>query len=215
MRDAALLLGAILLGVIWGGPLPALAAHSFTAHMTMHMGVVAICAPLIALGIAGGPLDPSPRHPLLFGPLIAAMLEFVVVWGWHLPVLHGAARSRTLLLVLEQGSFVAVGVLVWVACFGFGRDSRTGRSLLGTLGLLITSMHMTLLGALIAFAGRPLYRHAGHVGDAAAQVADQQIGGIVMLLIGGLAYLIGGLVLMGRVLLAEPDPPSGRQEVAR
>jgi hypothetical protein len=30
-----------------------------------------------------------------------------------------------------------------------------------------------------------------------------------------LAYLIGGLVLMGRVLLAEPDPPSGRREVAR
>lgn len=215
MRDAALIIGAILLGLIWGGPLPAMAAHSFTAHMTMHMGVVAICAPLIALGIAGGALDPSPRHPLLFGPLIAAMLEFVVVWGWHLPVLHGAARSSTLLLVFEQGSFLLVGVLVWVACLGHTPTTRLSRGLTGTLGLLITSMHMTLLGALIAFAGRPLYRHAGHMGDPAAQVADQQLGGIVMLLAGGAAYLIGGLVLMGRVLLAEPETPGERREAAR
>jgi putative membrane protein len=51
-------------------------------------------------------------------------------------------------------------------------------------------MHMTLLGALLALAPRPLY-HA----HASAALADQQLGGALMLTVGGVVYLGGGLVL--------------------
>ena len=44
-------LGRWLLGVAasspaWAGPLPAMAAHSFAAHMSLHMLVVAVAARL-------------------------------------------------------------------------------------------------------------------------------------------------------------------------
>ena len=45
---------------------------------------------------SGSPARASIRrrlHPLLFAPLLAMALEFVVVWGWHAPVLHAAARA--------------------------------------------------------------------------------------------------------------------------
>jgi putative membrane protein len=38
-----------------------------------------------------------------------------------------------------------------------------------------------------------------------AQVADQQLGGIIMLLVGGAAYLGGGIFLMARIF-AEREP---------
>ena len=46
MRRALLILGLLVLAVVWLGPLPQLARHAFFAHMTMHMGVVAMAAPL-------------------------------------------------------------------------------------------------------------------------------------------------------------------------
>ncbi|MDF2620358.1 MAG: Cytochrome c oxidase caa3-type, assembly factor CtaG-related protein [Xanthobacteraceae bacterium] len=202
MKTLALGSGLLLLALVWGGPLPAMAAHSFSAHMTMHMSVVALAAPLIAAGLVGTSFDPTGRLPLLFSPLLAAMLEFVVVWGWHLPALHGAARAGGVLLVVEQASFLAAGLLLWLSCLGRAAGGTVAGALIGTLGLLVTSMHMTLLGALIAFAGRPLYGHV-HGGDATSVVADQQMGGVIMLLAGGAAYLAGGLFLMARVVLSE------------
>ncbi|HEX2529106.1 MAG TPA: cytochrome c oxidase assembly protein [Geminicoccus sp.] len=203
MRWRWLLAGVLVLAALWLGPLRPAASHSFTAHMTIHMGVVAVAAPLIATSIAGTRFDPSARHPILFGPLPASLVELIVVWGWHAPALHEAARSEPVVFLIEQASFLASGLLVWIACLGFAASGRTGRSLLGTLGLLLTSIHMTLLGALLAFAQRPLFGHAGLHG-----LDDQQQGGVVMLLVGGASYLIGGLVLMARVL----REPAGANE---
>nr|WP_241769342.1 cytochrome c oxidase assembly protein [Sphingomonas melonis] len=69
--------------------------------------------------------------------------------------------------------------------------------------MLVTSMHMTLLGALIGLAPRPLYMHHGP--DA---LADQQLAGVVMLLVGGIAYLIGGLAMLGRLLQPREGAPA-------
>lgn len=201
-RGLSLIAGFAVLALAWGGPLPGLTAHSFAAHMTLHMSVVALAAPLIALGIAGGRYDPSSRLPRLFSPLVAAMLEFAVIWGWHMPALHHAARASMPLFMLEQGSFLLAGLLLWMSCFGnagVAGKVAGGAALVGTLGLLLTSMHMTLLGALVSFAGRPLYAHGAHA-NAASALADQQLGGVIMLLAGGLVYLAGGLALMARVV---------------
>ncbi|MBS7539592.1 cytochrome c oxidase assembly protein [Ancylobacter lacus] len=215
-RRAAILAGLALLALLWAGPLRGAGHHGFTAHMAMHMGVVALAAPLLALGLAGGRLDPTPRHGALLAPLPLAMLEFAAVWSWHVPALHEAARASGAVFALEQASFLGAALLLWLACLGAAE--REGRRLLGALALLITSMHMTLLGALIAFASRPLYGHGGHGAGPAAQVAeqvaeqvaDQQMGGIVMLLVGGAVYLAGGVALMAGVLFAEPDRETAR-----
>ncbi|MDQ3585340.1 MAG: cytochrome c oxidase assembly protein, partial [Acidobacteriota bacterium] len=82
MRRVLLVLGLLTLAAAWLGPLPQLARHAFFAHMTMHMGVVAVAAPLIALGVAGGQFDPVRHAPVLFAPVPASVLELVVVWAW-------------------------------------------------------------------------------------------------------------------------------------
>ncbi len=193
-------LGLAVLAGAWIGPLPALAGHAFTAHMTMHVAVVAVSAPLLAVGLAGTRLDPARLLPGLATPVAASVLELLVVWGWHAPLLHQAARSLPHALAWEQAMFLAAGLLVWSSAFGGRPERRAARAGAGIAALLLTSMHMTLLGALLTLAPRPLYAHHAHGFAGLSPLEDQQIGGVVMLAFGGLSYLIGGLVLLARML---------------
>jgi putative membrane protein len=206
MRKVMAISGGLVLALAWAAP-PALGIGAgFAGHMIAHVAVVAIAAPLLAIGLAGSRLDPTPVAPLLFAPMGAMGLEFVVVWGWHAPLLHAAARHSLAVFTLEQASFLAVGLLVWLAAFGRGRGPTRAAWGAGILALFLTSMHMTMLGALLALSPRPLYGHA-HAGSGFAGLPpldDQHLGGAVMLLVGGASYLIGGLVLIAR-LLRQPD----------
>jgi putative membrane protein len=201
-------LGVLTLAAAWLGPLARLAPGSFSAHMTMHMGVVAVAAPLLSLGLAGGTFDPVRRAPRLLAPIPASVVELLVVWAWHAPVLHHAARHSAAGLLFEQGSFLASGLLVWLSAFGGGVREERERRAAGVVALLLTSMHMTLLGALLALARRPLYAHgsAGDTIEGLEALDDQHLGGAIMLLVGGISYLAGGLGLTFRLLRERRTP---------
>jgi putative membrane protein len=183
------------LALVWG--LPRGGLPPFSAHMLAHMVLVAVAAPLLAVGLAGTRFDPVLRAPRAMSALGASMIELVVVWAWHAPLLHHAARHTSGAAVLEQASFLVSGLWLWGAALGGGAELRRQRAVEGVTGLLFTSMHMTLLGALLGLATRPLYGHG--------TVLDQQVGGAVMLLLGGVSYLLGALWLTGD-LLRERSP---------
>ncbi|WP_108396356.1 cytochrome c oxidase assembly protein [Devosia submarina] len=196
--------GLLVLLLAWAGPLPHMVQGSFTAHMALHMAVVGIGVPLLAAGI--GPFVGARgwlRSQLAL-PIAASIIDFVVVWGWHAPALHHASRSSYLALTIEQLSFAAVSLLVWLVALTSTGETRRSAALAGAMALFFTSMHMTLLGALIGLAPRAIFGdHAHHATPTSALLADQQLGGVIMLAIGGVIYLAGGLVLMARVLQRE------------
>jgi putative membrane protein len=211
MQGVVFFLGLLTLAGAWFGPLPRLAAHAFSAHMVMHMSVVAVAAPLLACGVAGGRLDPVRKAPALFTPIPVSLVELVVVWAWHTPALHHVARHSLSGLVVEQGTFLLSGLVLWLSAFGGDDEQRRSRAAAGILALLLTSMHMTVLGVLLALPPRPLYAHVGVVAGL-TPLQDQHLGGAIMLLIGGVSYLIGGLwltreVLRGRVYKHEEPQP--------
>jgi putative membrane protein len=194
MRHSLLIVGLLTLAAAWLMPLPQIAGQSFWGHMTMHVAVVAVAAPLLALGIAGGKLDPVPKAPKLFAPIPASIVELVVVWAWHAPLLHHAARHSTGGLVAEQATFLLTGLVMWLSAFGGDAANASSRRAAGIVGLLLTSMHMTLLGALLALAPRPLFHHTER-DSTLTPLDDQHLGGAIMLLVGGISYLAGGLWL--------------------
>jgi putative membrane protein len=198
-RRVLLIAGLLTLAAAWLGPLPEMAQRAFSAHMMMHMGVVAVAAPLVALAIAGGPHDPVRSSPDLFSPIPASLLELVVVWAWHAPTLHHAARHSSAAFIGEQAMFFVSGLFVWLSAFGGDIWRDRPRRGAGLVGLLLTSMHMTLLGALLALAPRPLYNHLAGF-SALTAIQDQHLGGAIMLLIGGVSYLAGGLWIMAGLL---------------
>lgn len=197
MNRAPLLAGLALVPVGW-----AISPFGMTGHMAAHMIAVAIAAPLIALRLQGSRFDPATRLARLATPLPAALVEAVVVWGWHVPALRRLVAHAPLWLGVEQAMFLAAGLLLWSAVLAPRHRAA------GVAALLVTSMHMTLLGALIGLAprnlyGGPLYTHHG-----VAALADQQLAGVVMLLVGGIAYLIGGLAMLGRLLQPREGVPA-------
>jgi putative membrane protein len=189
----------LVLAVLWLGPLPELAVRSFAAHMTMHMGVVAVAAPLLALGLAGGTYDPVRKASAIFAPIPLSLLELVVVWAWHAPALHHTARHSVAGLMVEQSMFLFSALLVWLSVFGGAVQQRSMHAAAGVIALLLTSMHMTLLGALLALPHRPLYVHNVEL-SWLTPLQDQHLGGAIMLLVGGVSYLAGGLWLTARLL---------------
>lgn len=218
-----LALGLALLALLWSGTVPGRALSpvgpdSFSAHMIRHMGIVAVASPLLAIGLSRL-LPALPRRMPPGLAILASFAEFVVVWGWHAPALHDAARASMPLLLLEQASFLLAGLALWLGAFGTapakaraetredGRAARAG----GVLALLLTSMHMTLLGALLLLGPRPLYAFGDlcRPGETMSPLGDQALGGVIMLLVGGTAYLAGGLALLRPLLGGGTDVERG------
>ena len=201
MRLLALVTGLAVLAAIWLGPLLGPWRASLAAGMVAHMGVVAVAAPLIAIGLPER-WRPGRSMPAAL-PVLASLLELIAVWGWHAPIMRAAAESSVVATVAEQGTFLTVGVLLWST--SFAAPGQRTHAATGAVALLLTSIHMTLLGALLALSPRPLYGTGevtcfGIVLDAGR---DQQFGGVIMLLVGAVVYLAGGLSLIIR-LLAPP-----------
>jgi putative membrane protein len=179
--------------------------------MTLHMAVVAVAAPLISVAIAGQRRDPVRRWPKLFAPVIASVGELVIVWAWHSPRLHHWARFDTAGFVVEQAMFLFAGMWVWLSAFGGPQPRSKERSGAGVIALLLTSMHMTLLGALLALSPRVLFAHHAtsmRLMRSLDPLADQQLGGAIMLTVGGIAFLAGGLVLIRDLLVQLPADKS-------
>ena len=191
----------LLLAVAWLAVLPFGGRDSFTIHMIVHMSVVAGAAPLVAVALSGTRYDVTMRWAW-FSPAIASLVELLAVWGWHLPSARAFADASWSATVLEQITFFGAGTLLWLSCLGGAPEGREGRRLAGTVGLLFTSMHMTLLGALLALSPRPLYGTADVTcfGILLNAGVDQQTGGVVMLLVGAAVYLAGGVVLLSSAL---------------
>ena len=179
--------GIIVLVLAWAGPLPGLVQSSFAAHMALHMLVTGVAAPLLAAGLAPQVV----RRGGVAIPVMASLLDFAVIWGWHAPALHEAARTGATVLAMEQASFLVVSVTVWVVALA-------APPLIGMLELLFTSMHMVFLGALIGLAPRAKYHDHGQA------LVDQQVGGAIMLGVGGVVYLAGGLWIAANLLRLRP-----------
>ena len=192
---------AVLVG-LWSGPLAPLSGVSFTAHMALHLGLVLVAAPLLALGIARLGVFRGVR----LGPgsaLAFAAVEMLAVWAWHAPAMHAAAALRAWAFALQQASFLGAGLLVWLPGLA---DRGRGAAAAGALAMAASMTHMTMLGVLLAVAPRLVYPDSLCGGAFGLDpLSDQRVGGALMALAGGLVYLAGALWFTSRLLDDAPE----------
>src|SRR3546814_18567218 len=108
-RVSLLCIAAGALVLVWGGAASPRAAGPFSAHMIVHVTVMALAAPLIAIDLAGSAWDPPRRWPWLAAPMAAMLAELAVAWGRHLPLLPPAAGSATAAPAAQQDSLLGGG----------------------------------------------------------------------------------------------------------
>lgn len=212
LRVVCLLAGLGVLAGLWLGRLPEMSHTAFSPHMILHLGIVTFACPLIALFL--GRLVPSPteRGDALSWALLASFFEMVVVWGWHMPVLHALAARNDAAFVCQQLSFVLAGLAVWTVAASARTRAAAGA---GALALFLTFMHMSMFGLLITLAPRLIYEPDLCLGAfGLSSLDDQRFGGILMAVLGGMPYLLGTAITAYRFVAEDGKAHGGRAPVA-
>jgi cytochrome c oxidase assembly factor CtaG len=206
--------GWLVLVVALASPLHAASRSVFTAHMIEHSLVIMVGAPLLVMGrplpVLIWALPKGWRAVLgLFGrsravgsawaaatsPFWATALHGMAIWVWHVPGFFEGALTREWAHWLQHLSFLGTAVLFWWAVLACLDRQRAGSAL---ASLFITALHTSLLGALLVFAGHPLY--PVQLVDSARwgldALEDQQLAGLVMWVPGGLVYAVAALLVL-------------------
>lgn len=193
---AAFLTGLLLLGATLSPAADRLAERSFAGHMTQHMVILIVVAPLLALGGAGLVLTMALPHsarrllsrirtsaPLrwtrkpLHRSLIGGLLFTGVLWLWHLPAAYMLAEDNEGVHAIEHVSYLVVAWLLFAAVLTPARHRLNGP--LAFLLLFAVGMAGAALGAVLTFAPAPLYPPQAFAAGADA-LNDQQLAGLIM-----------------------------------
>jgi putative membrane protein len=207
--------GWLALAIALLSPLHTMGSVLFTAHMLQHELLMLVAAPLLVLGrpvvtCLWGLASPWRRAPArlnklcwvqkgwqgLTHPLLAWSLQAVALWTWHTPGLFQAALAHRWLHTLQHLSLLAsAGLFWWALIRGRQWSMRSGAAV---LYVFMTSAYSGALGALLTFAALPWYPAYAQTTMAGGltPLEDQQLGGLLMWVLGGIPYLIAGLALM-------------------
>lgn len=189
------LTAALLGGLLFVSPLCALGSALFAFRTGHHLVLLLLLAPLLVF--AAGETGSRRFLPLPF----ATFLQAAVLWAWHAPPLYAAALSSDAMFWVMQVTLVASAAAWWAAL-------RRASALSATASVLATMVQMGLLGALLVFAGRPIY--APHLLTTMAwgmgPLEDQQIAGLIMWVGGSGAYLALAAALLYRALAPSAAP---------
>lgn len=173
-------------------PLCALSVALFSARVGQHMILILIAAPLLAFGRpdrafgwerAGG------------GITAGTVLLAAALWFWHLPAPYDVTLRNDAAYWLMHVTLLGAGYLFWRAKLTAMVENCAGAVTAG----LATAMQMSLLGAVLTFSASVLY--ASHLATAAqwglTPLEDQQLGGLIMWVPGGLVLIASSLAAIG------------------
>ncbi len=189
-RMNAALAGWTVITLALISPLCNLSVALFTARVGQHMIIALIGAPLVALGL--------PRRKAAVSELWLATAVFgLMLWLWHAPVPYEATFASWAVYWMMHVTLFASALWLWSALF-----STHGKIWPALGASFLTTMHMSLLGALLTFSPHPLF--AVHFLTTAAwdlsPLEDQQIGGLIMWIPAGVLLMTYALVAFGREL---------------
>ncbi len=212
LRVSYFVAGVVIMCATLLPPADAFADRSFAAHMAQHLILTLVGPPLLLLGaplLLCVSLPPaniarsiarivqrSPVHTV-FSPVVAWLFYVATIWVVHLSPLYEAALQHEWVHVLEHALFVFAALLFWMPVVQVGYVPWPLSYAARTLYLFLAIPQGAFLGLVIYSARYVLYPHYT-VGRSFAQaMLDQQNGGVIMWMAGGLGLLIAFITTIG------------------
>ena len=205
--------GLAAIGVALASPIETYEGSLFSVHMLQHLVLMLLAAPLL---LAGGPITltlrsstPDVRRRLLWilhSPVLKAIsfpvftwLLFVAVnWGWHFSTLYNDALENTLLHYFQHATFLVAALLFWWPITGVDPSPWRMPYPVRLFYLFLALPQNSFLGVALLSAGEVLYPHYVTNGRpwGPTPLEDQQLGGVLMWVIGDIAFLIGMVIVI-------------------
>ncbi len=200
--------GLAAIGVALLSPIEAYEGTLFSVHMVQHMLLELVAAPLL---LAGAPItltlrtsSPAVRRALLrvlhsralralSFPVVAWILFAAVNWGWHFSVLYDEALENTALHYLQHATFLGAALLFWWPVIGADPSPWRLPHPVRLLYLFLAMPQNSFLGVALMSASTVLYPHYLTNGRTwgMTPIDDQALGGVIMWVVGDLAFLAG------------------------
>jgi len=220
-RVAAFAASLLVLLASLNGPLHDLSdQYLFSAHMVQHLILTLLFPPLFLYGV---PADLGRRvippgwvrrlGVRLVQPISAALVFTVPIVLWHLPSFYEAAMRHHGLHIVQHLVFLATSVVMWWPVLSplpeLPRASYPGQ----LLYLFLLGIPMSVVGAMITLADTPLYPFyvAAPRVWGLSPLDDQQIGGLIMWVPGGLVFWLAMTVVWFRWSVREEQGDAERQ----
>lgn len=185
-RRRAGLAGIAALAILFVSPLCALGVALFSARAVHHLLLIGVAAPLLAMA---WPVDRPVRGRIA----ITLPLSTATLWAWHVPALYDAALGHVGIYWLMQATLLGSAWAYWASV-------RRASPMEAVAGIAGGAVQMGFLGALLTFAGRPLYAPhlATTISFGIGPLADQQLAGLVMWVPGMVPYALAAAWVAAR-----------------
>jgi cytochrome c oxidase assembly factor CtaG len=238
-RAALFYAGLATIVIALSSPIDSLSETLFWVHMTQHVLLLTVAAPLIVLGapwmsmwrplplswrratartVARSPsLRPLRAGARALGRPLGAWLAFSIdLVVWHIPAVYDVTLRNVAVHALEHATFLLVGILLWAQVLA----SPPLRVRLAPLERVRYMLAATVVGWVIslvlAFATTPLYPFYAHLSHRPGEISalvDQQLAAGVMLVPGSLTMSM--FVFIGLYRWLGQDEEERRREPRR
>jgi putative copper resistance protein D len=205
--------GLVAIAVALTSPIEAYEGLLFSVHMIQHMLLELVAAPLL---LAGAPITlalrvSSPRvrrgllavlqsrvvHVISF-PVIAWVLFAAVNWGWHFSTLYDQALENDLLHYVQHATFLGAALLFWWPAIGADPSPWRLPHPMRLFYLFLAMPQNSFLGVALLQTSTVLYPHYVTNGRTwgPSPLEDQHLGGVLMWVMGDMAFLAGMAVVV-------------------
>ncbi len=221
-RLCSFLAGLAVLWLAIGSPMDGFADALLSAHMVEHLALMMFVPPLVLYGWPTVPLLRGlPRVVVrwIVGPLLRVrglrrfghwLVTPVVAWfamngtllAWHLPAAYDFALEHEGWHDVEHLCFLWSSMLFWWCVVRPWPNDRRRRSW-WVLGYLLSADFVnTALSGFLAFCGRPLYPYYAAQPNVfgVSLVGDQQLGAVVMWVVGSLVFVVPAMAITVKML---------------
>ena len=190
--------------------------YLFSVHMVQHLLLEIIAVPLLILGIPAKMAAYFMRWKPLRSianvvgtPMIAWMIGVGTLWIWHWPPLYNLTLKSTTIHFLEHVAFVVSATIFWYALLDPIEKYRL-QTPQAIVYLFTAGLVNTLLAILLTFAPAGLYPYYLNPRDPLGALSlirekwsidpqmDQQMGGGVMWVLGGIVFTLILIVILAR-----------------
>jgi cytochrome c oxidase assembly factor CtaG len=211
----------VLILVALDSPVDTLARQLFWMHMTQHLVLIVVAAPLVVASAPGmkiwrglplairrqvalivlrhGSFAPVRRaFNLVARPAPAFVLSTVNLWAWHLPWAYDLTLQNHLVHHFEHALFFGLGLLFWAQVIDQPPFRVRMTSLQRAGYVFAATVQSWVLAGILAMAGTAFYAYAQlpwRPGGISAET-DQVIGAGIMWVPGSVTYAIAFIAFL-------------------